>query len=73
MAKVVTKSRTSKKTDNIMAKEKLTKDRQYHSQREADKKTDNIMAKGKLTKRQTVIYKTLHIQLKIKQHELYTE
>jgi hypothetical protein len=45
-----------------MAKGKLTKDRQYHGQREADKrqtiswpnengqKTDNIMAKGKLTK-----------------------
>jgi len=31
------------------------------------------MAKGKLTKRQTVIYKTLHIQLKIEQHEPYTD
>jgi len=31
------------------------------------------MAKEKLTKRQTVIYKTLHINLKIEQHELYTE
>jgi hypothetical protein len=48
--------------DNNMDKGKLTKDRQYHGQREADKrqtiswpkrswkKTDNIMAKGKLTK-----------------------
>jgi hypothetical protein len=48
------------KTDNIMAKGKLKKDRQYHGQRETDKrqtiswpkgnwqKTDNIMAKGKL-------------------------
>jgi hypothetical protein len=35
--KEVTRSRTSKKTDTIMAKAKLTKDRQYH-------------AKGKLTK-----------------------
>jgi hypothetical protein len=45
-----------------MAKEKLTKDRQYHGQRETEKretiswpkrnrqKTDNIMAKEKLTK-----------------------
>ena len=45
-----------------MAKGKLTKDRQYHGQKEAEKrqtiswpkgnsqKTDNIMAKGKLTK-----------------------
>jgi phage shock protein PspC (stress-responsive transcriptional regulator) len=50
------------KIDNNMAKGKLTKDRQYHGQREADKrqkiswpkgswkKTDTIMAKGKLTK-----------------------
>jgi hypothetical protein len=36
-------------TDNIMAKGKLTKDIQYHWQREIDKKTDNIMAKVKLT------------------------
>jgi hypothetical protein len=45
-----------------MAKGKLTKDRQYHGQRETDKRqtiswpkwnwlnTDNIIAKGKLTK-----------------------
>ena len=39
-----------------MAKGKLTKDRQYHGQRETDKrqpimdKRHNIMAKGKLTK-----------------------
>ena len=45
-----------------MAKEKLTKDKQYHGQRETDKretitwpkvkcqKTDNIMVKGKRTK-----------------------
>ena len=33
-----------------MAKGKLTKDRQYHGQRETEKKTDNIMAKVKLTK-----------------------
>ena len=32
-----------------MAKGKLTKDRQYHGQREAAK-DNNIMAKGKLTK-----------------------
>ena len=32
-----------------MANGKLTKDRQYHGQREAAK-TDKIMAKGKLTK-----------------------
>ena len=32
-----------------MAKVKLTKDSQYHGQRETDK-TANIMAKGKLTK-----------------------
>jgi len=31
------------------------------------------MAKGKLTKIQTVIYNTLHIKLKIEQHELYTK
>ena len=40
-------------TDNIMAKVKLAKDRQYHGQREIMAKaelTDNIMAKGKLTK-----------------------
>jgi hypothetical protein len=54
-------------TDNIMAKGKVTKDRQYHGQRESDKrqtlswpkgnwqKTDNIMAKWKLMKVQTVI------------------
>ena len=48
-------------TDNSMDKAELTKDRQYHGQRETDKrqliswpkgnrqKTDNIMAKGKLT------------------------
>ena len=33
-----------------MAKWKLTKDRQYHGQRETDKRQTNIMAKGKLTK-----------------------
>ena len=32
-----------------MAKGKLTKDRQYHGQRETDN-TTNIMAKGKITK-----------------------
>jgi hypothetical protein len=49
-------------TDNILAKAELTKNRQYHGQREADQrqtiswpkgnwqKTDNIMVKGKLTK-----------------------
>ena len=37
-------------TDNIMAKAELTKDRQYHGQRETDKRQTNIMAKGKLTK-----------------------
>ena len=34
-------------TTNIMAKWKLTKDSQYHGQRETEM-TDNIMAKGKL-------------------------
>jgi hypothetical protein len=33
-----------------MAKGKLTKDRQYHGQRETDKKKDNIMAKDEVTK-----------------------
>ena len=37
------------KTDNIRAKGKLTKDRQYNGQRETEK-TDNIMDKGNLTK-----------------------
>jgi hypothetical protein len=49
------------KTDNIMAKEKLTKDRQYDGERWSDKrytiswpklnwqKTDNIMAKDEVT------------------------
>ena len=31
--KEITRSRTSKKTDNIMAKGEVTKDRQYHGQR----------------------------------------
>jgi len=31
--------------------------------------TDNTMAKRKRAKGQTMIYKTLHIQLKIEQHE----
>ena len=35
-------------TTNIMAKGKLTKDSQYHGQRETDKDRKNIMAKGKL-------------------------
>jgi hypothetical protein len=39
------------------------KDRQYNGQK---KKTDNTMVKRKRAKRQTTIYKTLHIKLKIK-------
>jgi hypothetical protein len=34
------------KTDNIMAKEKLTKERQYHGQRETDKRKTISWPKG---------------------------
>jgi hypothetical protein len=34
------------KTDNIMAKAELTKDRQYHGQREADKRQTISWPKG---------------------------
>jgi hypothetical protein len=33
-----------------MAKTEVTKERQYHGQRETDKKKDNIMAKDEVTK-----------------------
>jgi hypothetical protein len=38
--------RKLKKTDNIMANEKLTKDRQYHGQRETDKRQTISWTKG---------------------------
>ena len=40
-----------------MATGKLTKDRQYHGQRETDKKTENIMAKWKLKKTDNIMDK----------------
>jgi hypothetical protein len=38
--KEVARGRTSKKTDTIMAKGKVTKDKQYHGQTESDKRTN---------------------------------
>jgi hypothetical protein len=52
---------------------KRQKDRQHNGKKtegqttqwQKDRRTDNIMAKIKRKKRQTTIYKTLHIKLKI--------
>ena len=38
--KEVARGRTSKKTDNIMAKGEVTKIKQYHVQTESDKRTN---------------------------------
>jgi hypothetical protein len=72
--KGVIRIRKSKK-DNTMAKRQ--NDRQHNGQKTEgqttqwpkDRRTDNTMAKRKMAKGQTTIYKTLHIKLKIAQHE----
>ena len=38
-----------------------------------NQRTDNIMTTGKRLKEQTIIYKTLHIILKITKHESHTK
>jgi hypothetical protein len=45
--KEVIRSRTSKQTNNIMAKGEVTKDRQNHGQRETDKRQTISCPKGK--------------------------
>jgi hypothetical protein len=51
-----------KKTDKTMTKRKR-QTKQWP--KEKDRRTDKTMTKRKRTKRQTTIYKTLHIKLKI--------
>ena len=43
-----------KRTNNIMAKGKRQKDKQYNGQRKNEKRTNNVMAKGKTRKEQTI-------------------
>jgi hypothetical protein len=43
----------------------MAKGRRTNNTMAKGRRTNNTMAKGKRTKRQTTIYKTLHIKLKI--------